>query len=81
MSTQTSSAVDIEDLDEALYLASTAGDRGPAWANWVDKLLDERLTLTPPPPCTHGPEQQEKQTQQQKKEQDTTHPRPSVTWC
>ena len=65
MSTQTSRAVDIEDLDEALYWASTAGARGPAWADWVNKLLDERLTLTPPPPSHHGPEQQDKQTQQQ----------------
>jgi len=65
VSTQTSRAVDIEDLDEALYWASTAGARGPAWADWVNKLLDERLTLTPPPPSHHGPEQQDKQTQQQ----------------
>jgi len=82
VSTQTRpAAVDIEDLDEALYWASTAGARGPAWSDWVDKLLDERLTLTPPPPSHLGPEQQEKQTQQQKKEQDSTHPRPSATWC
>ena len=81
MSTQTSRAVDIEDLDEALYWASTAGARGPVWSKFVDKLLDERLTLTPLPPSTHGPDQQGKQTQQQEKEQDSTHPRPSVTWC
>ena len=50
MSTQTTRAVDIEDLDEALYWASVSGARGQAWLDWVDKLLDERLTLTPPRP-------------------------------
>ena len=50
MATQTTRAVDIDDLDEALYWASVAGARGKAWADFVDKLLDERLTLTPPTP-------------------------------
>ena len=50
MSTQTTRAVDIDDLDEALYWASVSGARGQAWLDWVDKLLDERLTLTPHTP-------------------------------
>ena len=67
MSTQTRpAAVDIEDLDEALYWASTAGARGPAWSDWVDKLLDKRLTLTPLPPSGRA-EQTETIHQQESK--------------
>ena len=65
MSTQTSRAVDIEDLDEALYWASTSDARGPVWSKFVDKLLDERLTLTPLPPYPQGQQQEEQKNQQQ----------------
>lgn len=72
--------MDIEDLDEALYWASTAGARGPAWADWVDKLLDERLTLIPPTPL--GVESVEEQTSQPRnKEQDRTHQRQQDPSC
>jgi len=74
VSTQTRpAAVDIEDLDEALYWASTAGARGPAWSDWVDKLLDERLTLTPLPPHPVGQQQEGQKTQQQKQTSTESH--------
>jgi hypothetical protein len=46
VSTQTSSAVDIEDLDEALYWASITPNRGQAWLSFVDQLLDTRTHIT-----------------------------------
>ena len=80
MSTQTTRAVDIEDLDEALYWASVSGARGPAWADWVDKLLDVRLTLTPPTPL--GVESVQEQTRQPRnKEQDKARQRQQDPSC
>ena len=77
VATQTSRAVDIDDLDEALYWASTAGARGPDWANWVDKLLDERLTLTPLPPYPQGQQQEEQKNQQQETKSSAQFHRPT----
>jgi hypothetical protein len=39
-------APDIDDLDEALYWASITPNRGEAWRQFVDQLLDTRTNLT-----------------------------------
>lgn len=53
MSTQSNQQAHIEEVDEALYWASVTDTRGKEWADWVDRLLDERLSLNPPTPHPH----------------------------
>lgn len=69
MTTRDDKPVTLHDIDEALHWAALTATRGDAWQQWVDQLLDVRVSLTPPPSPLPATQQQTKKENKSVKQQ------------